>query len=43
MKITAIQEIRCLGKGIMDLKKHIICYSGKAEGINEFGVAFVTE
>jgi hypothetical protein len=32
MKITAIQEIRWLGKGIMDLKKHTICYSGKAEG-----------
>ncbi|PNF31855.1 hypothetical protein B7P43_G08920 [Cryptotermes secundus] len=43
MKITAIQEIRWLGKGIMDLKKHTICYSGKAEGNKEFGVAFVIE
>jgi hypothetical protein len=27
----------------MDLKKHTICYSGKAEGNKEFGVAFVIE
>jgi hypothetical protein len=40
MKITAIQETRWLGKGIMDLKKHTIRYSGKAEGNKEFGVAF---
>jgi exonuclease III len=43
MKITTIQEIRWLGKGIMDLKKHTICYSGKAEGNKEFGVAIVIE
>ncbi|XP_023724036.1 craniofacial development protein 2-like [Cryptotermes secundus] len=27
----------------MDLKKHTICYSGKAEGNKEYGVAFVIE
>jgi hypothetical protein len=43
MKITAIQETRWLAKGIMDLKKHTICYSGKTEGNKEFGVAFVIE
>jgi hypothetical protein len=41
--LEQIQETRWLGEGIMDLKKHTICYSGKTEGNKEFGVAFVTE
>ncbi|PNF20430.1 hypothetical protein B7P43_G08115 [Cryptotermes secundus] len=37
MKITAIQDI------IMDLKRHTVFSSGKAEGNKECGVAFVIE
>ncbi|PNF38233.1 hypothetical protein B7P43_G11852 [Cryptotermes secundus] len=48
MKITAIQEIRWLGKGIMDILyilyyRNILYVSGKTEGNKEFGVAFVIE
>ena len=41
INIAAIQEVRWLGSGIMDLKAHTICYSGKKDGVKEFGVAFI--
>jgi exonuclease III len=41
--ITALQETRWQGKDIMDMKSHILFYSGKEEGRREFGVARVVE
>jgi hypothetical protein len=41
--ITAMQETRWQGKDIKDMKSNTLFYSGKEEGIREFGVTFVVE
>jgi exonuclease III len=43
LDITALQETRWQGKDIMDMKSHMLFYSGKEEGTREFGVAFIVE
>jgi hypothetical protein len=43
LKITAIQEIRWLGKGIFDTRSHTVLYSGKEKGAHEAGVAFIID
>jgi hypothetical protein len=43
LKVTAIQEIRWLGKGIFDTRSHTVLYSGKEKGAHEAGVAFIVD
>jgi exonuclease III len=43
IKIAAVQETKWKENGIMDLKSHLIFYSGKEIGKREFGVAFVVD
>jgi len=39
IQVTAIQETRWLGKGVMDTKTHSILCSGKEDGAHEPEVA----
>jgi exonuclease III len=43
LNVTAIQEIRLLGKGIFDTRSHTVLYSGKEKGAHEAGVAFIVD
>jgi hypothetical protein len=43
LKVTAIQEIRWLGKGIFDTRSHTVLHSGKGKGAHEARVAFVVD
>ena len=43
VQVAAIQETRWHGTGINDHKSHTILYSGKKEGIHEYGVAFIVD
>ncbi|PSN35184.1 Craniofacial development protein 2 [Blattella germanica] len=41
LPVTAVQETRWHGDGINEVKGYTIMYSGKKEGTQEYGTAFI--
>lgn len=41
--VMAIQETRCPGEAIIDLKNHTLLQTGKNRGGGEFGVSFIVD